>query len=297
MVYPKHVTWTAEKSMHCTSLRLKFFLLAISVSTALLEPSKYAWANPRAEELCNKATTEFKDLKSKDLAIKHIDQALAIEPNNAHFWQIKAGFLQGNQESEKALPCINKSLQLDNKPGYPHKLKAEILNSLNRFDEALASVNCAISRNPQPDYFYSRAKIFMKHGKLDLAEKELDKLIDSNPNDMMAHTQRASVAIRAKHWPKAIADLTYSINKSPVKNLSYYEDLLSRTEAYTETKQYEKAIADCKTGLKGQPEARQFHAALVKIYELSGNASEAKRARKELETVDNDLQPPKSFGF
>jgi len=72
---------------------------------------------------------------------------------------------------------------------------------------------------------------------------------------------------------------------------------MSRSEAYRETKQYEKAIADCKTGLKDRPEDRQFHSALLKLYELTGNASEAKRTRKKLESIDTDFQPPKSDRF
>ncbi len=265
--------------------------------TALNDSSNSAFANPKAWALCKRAETESKKLETKDLAIKHIDEALAIEPNNALFWQDKAAYLQGMQESEKALPCINKTLQLNSADDYPYALKASILNSLNHFEDALIALNSAIKRKPMPGYFLLRAKILTKQGKLDSAEKELDKLIAANEADRLAHGQRAIVARKLKHWPKEIEDLSYLIDKAPVKNTSYYEELLSRSQAYTEVKQYDKAIADCKTGLKGHPEARQFHSALLKLYELSGKSNEAKRARKELESIDDDFQPPKSDRF
>lgn len=283
--------------MHYKSSRFKFCLLTISVMTTLNCPNNIAFANPKAWALSDKAEAEFNNPETKELAVKHIDQALLIEPNNAFFWQNKAAFLQGLEESEKALPCITKSLQLDSKPDYRYALKAEILNSLNRFDDALSAIDYAIKFKPGADYFRIRVKILTKQGKLDLAEKELDKLIASDGNNRKTYALVAMVARKLKHWPKEIEALSYLLDTAPVKKTSYYEDLLSRSKAYTETKQYDKAIADCKAGLKGLPEARQFHSALLKLYELSGKSSEAKRARKELESIDDDLQPLKSDRF
>lgn len=283
--------------MHYKSSRFKVCLLAIAVSTPLTLADHNVWANPKAWALRDKAVAELKDLKTQELAIKHLEQAISIDPKNALLWKEKAAFLQGIQESEKALPCINKSIQLDSKPDYPYVLKAEILKSLKRFSEALSAIDYAIKLNSRPEYFVVRSKIFMEQGKLDLAEKEMDKLVNSYPTNTLIHSQRALVARRLKHWPKAIEDFTYLIDKAPVKTTSYYGDLLSRAQAYTETKQYDKGIADCKAGLTGLPEARQFHAALIKLYELSGNENEAKRTKQQLDLLDDELQPPKSDRF
>ncbi len=283
--------------MHYKSSRFKVCLLSLSVMIALNEPSNVAFANPKAWALHDKAILEFKDLKTQELAVKHIEQAVSIDPKNAMLWQVKAAFLQGIQESEKALPCINKSIQLNSKHDYPYVIKAEILKSLKRFNEALSAVDYAIKLNSSPEYFVVRSKILMEQGNLDLAEKEMDKLVVSYPTNTLIHAQRALVARRLKHWPKAIEDFTYLISKAPVKTTSYYGDLLSRAQAYTETKQYDKGIADCKAGLKGLPEARQFHAALIKLYELSGNGNEAKRIKQQLNILDDELQPPKSDRF
>ncbi len=283
--------------MHYKSSRFKVSLFTISVSTALAATSNGAWGNQKAEALCDKAIEEFGAAETRDLAIKHIDEALSINSKEARYWQSKAMFLLKLDESERALPCINRSLQLNSNSKYAYILKADILSSLNRFDEALSIVNHMIKLDPCAENLVTRAKIFMRQGKFELAEKELDKLVKSNSNDALARQKRAIVAIQLKHWQKAIEDLSYLIDKAPVKNTSYYEDLLARAKAYTETKQYEKAIADCKVGLKGQPEVPQFYRALLKVYEASGNASEAKRMRKKLEDVEDDFQPPKSDRF
>jgi len=256
-----------------------------------------ARANPKAWALRDRALAEFKDLKTQELAIKHIEQAIALDGKNPLLWQEKAAFLQDIQESEKALPCINKSIELNSKPDYPYVLKAKILKSLKRFTEALSAVDYAVKLNACPDYFVVRSKILMEQGKLELAEKEMDKLVDSYPDSTLIRSQRALVARRLKHWPKAIEDFTYLIDRAPVKTTSYYGNLLSRAQAYTETKQYDKGIADCKAGIKGLPEARQFQAALIKLYKLSGNENEAKRIQQQLDALDDELQPPKSDRF
>ncbi|MBS2009696.1 MAG: hypothetical protein JST01_21760 [Cyanobacteria bacterium SZAS TMP-1] len=276
---------------------LKCFAPMVACAVALFGNGAGALANAKAESLCRRALVECLQKETQDLAVKHIDEALSLDRSNALYWQSKAVILEKRGESEKAMPCIVRSLELDNKPASSYAIEAGILSSLHRFDAALKAIEYAIKLKPCTEFSIGRAEIIMRSGKLDIAEKELDKIIKTYPNDELARVRRASITRRLKHWPKEIEDLSWLINHAPVKNLSYYENVLARVEAYTETKQFDKAIADCKIGLAGQPEARQFHAALVKIYEQSGNAAEAKRARKELEAVDDDLQPPKSDRF
>lgn len=284
-----------EMTMHYK--RSKFKILAVgSTIAAVFSADNSAWANPRSEALCKQALEETKSLTTNDLAIKHIDQALSIEPQNAYYWSVKAQLLQNLEESEKALPCMNKSLQLGYKPASSYILKADILYDLGRLEEALRAADQALELCPRADFINIKAKIFQKQGKLDLAEKELDKVVKANPSDLLARSHRSTIAVLAKHWPKAIEDLTFIMSKSTKKNLSYYQDLLARAGAYTATKQYEKAIADCKEGIKGEPDMRQFHVALLKIYTLNGNKAGAESERKELTAIEEDYRPAKDFG-
>ncbi|MBS1994095.1 MAG: hypothetical protein JSS83_26475 [Cyanobacteria bacterium SZAS LIN-3] len=275
----------------------KLFVVMQAGGAMMAAQGNLAWANPRAEQLFKQALHESIAPETRHLAIKHLDEAIALDPSRALFWQSKADVLQKSDDSEKALPCITKSIELNNKVDYAFALQAQILNSMERCDAAIAAIDHAIKLSPNPAYVIIKAQIFTKQGRFDLAEKELDNVVKISSVEPLARSRRANVAIHTKHWQKAIDDLTWLIDKATVKNLVYYENLLRRVQAYTETKQFEKAIADCKKGMAGQPEARQFHAALVKVYEASGNTSEAKRARQVLDTFDDDLQPPKSDRF
>ncbi|MBI5175679.1 MAG: tetratricopeptide repeat protein [Candidatus Melainabacteria bacterium] len=277
--------------------RLKVFVLLVVFALLMVGSTCDARADSRAKALQKQALSEYRNSKTRDLALRHINEALKLEPDSAEFWQNKALFLKVSDEGETALACIRRSIELDKKVDYSHALKSEILMSLNRSDEALRAINTAISLKSRPEYSVLKATILSVQGKLDLAEKQLDAVIKLNSHDRIARARRANVAKAARHWSKAIDDYSWLISAAPAKSVSYYDNLLDRSYAYLELKQYDKALADCKAGLAGMPTARQFNVALVKIYERSGNTSEARRARQALESVDDDLKPPKSYRF
>jgi tetratricopeptide (TPR) repeat protein len=284
-----------EMTMHYK--RSKFKILAVSSTiAAVFSADNSAWANPRSEALLQQALKETMLLDTKDAALKHIDQALSIDPKNPVYWRVKAQILQGLEESEKALPCITKSIDIFPQSAEAYGLKADILVHMGKTDEALLALDQALKITDHPYLRSVRAKILKSQGKFDLAEKELDKVIKAEPNNLVARSARAKAAAQIKHWQKAIDDLTFALKNAKKKNYSYYEDLLARAGAYTETKQYEKAIADCKAGIEGQPELPQFHVALLKVYTMNGNKAGAASERKALSDMDVDYQAAKNFG-
>ncbi len=282
--------------MPCERSKFKILVVTITINSAIFAAISSAWANPRSEALLQQALKEAMLLDTKDAAVKHIDQAISINPKNPVYWRVKAQILQGLEESEKALPCITKSLEL-----YPHSaeaysIKADILVRLGRTDQALTAIDQALKLMDHPNLHSVRAFIFKNQRKFDLAENELDIVIKAEPNNLIARSARAKVAAQLKHWQKAIDDLTFAMANAKKKNYSYYENLLARVEAYTATKQYDKAIADCKAGIEGQPELPQFHVALLKVFTMNGNKAGAAGEAKALSDMDVDYQSAKNFG-
>lgn len=269
--------------------KFKIFALVISISSAFSHSANCAWGNPRSDSLCQQAITEMRLLDTRETALKHIDQALSIEPKNPFYWRIKAQVLQSLEESEKALPCITKSISIFPQSADAYGIKADILFHLNRPKEALLALDQALKITDHPYLRCLRGKILKEQGKFDLAEKEYDRAVKAEPNNLVNRSGRAKVATQAKHWQKAIDDFSFALTKAPKKNYSYYEDLLARAEAYTVTKQYAKAIADCKEGIAGQPEMPHFHVALLKVYKLTNDAAGVKKESQQLKIIDEDL--------
>lgn len=269
--------------------KFKIFAVVISVSGAFSNANNCAWGNPRSESLCQQAIKETMLIDTRETALKHIDQALSIEPKNPFYWRIKAQVLQSLEESEKALPCITKSISIFPQSAEAYGIKADILVHLGKTNEALLALDQALKTAEHPYLRSLRGKILKEQGKFDLAEKEYDLAVKADPNNLVTRSGRAKVAAKGKHWQKAIDDFSFALTKAQKKNYSYYEDLLARAEAYTATKQYGKAIADCKEGIAGQPEMPHFHQALLKVYKLTNDAAGVKKESQQLKIIDEDL--------
>lgn len=276
--------------------KFKKFALVLFGFLTLGPFSNSTLANPKSDALCLQAANESMLLKSEETALQHINQALDIEPNNALYWRVKAQVLDRLDESEKALPCVNKSIAIFPHSAEAYSAKAEILLQLGQADQALLAVDQASKLSNHYQIHMVRASILKIQRKYDQAEKEIDKAVESEPNDLIVRSKRSEIAALAKHWQKAIDDITFCRKHSKLKNVSFYQGLLTRAEAYTALNQYDKALADCQEGINGEPNMRQFYAARVRIYTLSGNKAAAAKARKELDVLE-DLYRPSKHGF
>jgi tetratricopeptide (TPR) repeat protein len=196
------------------------------------------------------------------------------------------------EENEQALPCIDKSLEFDPNSAFAWDAKASILSGLGRNEQALAAANEAVRMEACSSTRMTRAQVLTHMGKFYPAEKELDDIIKADPTNEGARSRRAMVAGHTHHWNKVIEDNTFLIQankESLVKSTSTtFQD---RAAAYINTKQYDKAIADYKTGLKINPDSRPLHSGLLNAYTLSGNTKAAQAERKVLESYDDDITP------
>ncbi len=262
--------------------------MATAMLALLNGPLCYAGSKEQANALWSQALVESDKLSTQDAALKHINQALSLEPKRAEFWQGKAMILERLEESEQALPCINKALELNSKDAASWVTKADILSSLKKYDEALVSIDKGMKLTDRQDFHMTKAEILKRLRRYDLAEKELDLLVAQRPKDDIVRARRADVAKENKHWQKVIDDTSYVIGLH-VKNFSHWNLLGKRAEAYAQLKQYDKAIADYKEGIKHLPDARQMHDELMKVYTITGNSKGVAEERRAIEAIDKDL--------
>jgi len=249
-----------------------------------------ALSDATAEGYFRQARQELVQRKTFD-ALSHINQALAIDGKNPRYCYLKANILYADEEDEQALPLIENCLRLD--PGYANAwgLKAEILNGLRKHKEALVANERAVQLHPCLETWRSRAKSLFYLGEFARAEKDLDQAIKAEPGSLVTRGRRIEVATRSKHWSKVVEDATFLLGKGKPDSLGHFELLLSRADAYINSKQYNKAIADYKTGLAIAPDYRGFHAGLINVYTLTGNLAAARLEKRELEKVDKDITP------
>lgn len=252
----------------------------------------FAQSSSRVQRLIVQAQAENKSLATRAEALKHISLALELEPGNANCWFIKGQVLQAMDEHELALPNVQKGLQIDPKSALGWELSTGILNGLSRFDEALISANRAVAVNPNDHSLIGRAAVLKSLKRYDESLKSLNDVIRKHPESYEAHSARCRLAKDMKRWRLVIEDATFLLTHSKDKSQFLLVPVrLDRADAYLALKQYEKAIADYKIGLKHSPDQRQFHAGLLRAFTETGNMKAARIEKLEIEKLDLDIQP------
>lgn len=78
---------------------------------------------------------------------------------------------------------IQEALKMDPYEPDVHECLAELLTALGDFDAALAFINTSIQHNPlSPNHFYTRANIYYQQKQYDLAQGDLDKSLEIDPD-------------------------------------------------------------------------------------------------------------------
>ena len=120
----------------------------------------------------------FNNLECYEEALFSINKAIKIDSENSNYYAI-------NSQSVKSLKGDKKSIEIESKKSEYYLLKSEILNDLDRYEEALASINKAIEIDPVNSNYYLN-----KSTLLDYLKRYNDALI----------SDEQAIKINSKHY-------------------------------------------------------------------------------------------------
>jgi tetratricopeptide (TPR) repeat protein len=173
-------------------------------------------------------------------ALKSIEIAIRLEPNDLMLLNQKAEILSSNNQKEAALAIYD--LMIAKKPeSYAYFNRGVLKDDLGPKQEAIADYDKAIFLDPNDDRaYYNRGIVKYKLDRKRAAMADFDKAISLNPNLAQAYLNRGSVKSDLGQKQEAIADYDKAISLNPNVPLAYYNRGL--TKAQLEQKQ--AAIAD-----------------------------------------------------
>ena len=163
-----------------------------------------------------------------------------------YLWRVKAAILYTSGKVDEALTSFNIALNLQ--PQYQFLIieKSHTLSTLKRHQEALVTINQLINQQPKVFYNYLiRAGIESSMGQQQEAIADLDRAIALNPSSSIAYTGRGSVKLTLHRYDEAIADLDRAIAINPQVSGAYW----TRGTAKYLLKQTAGAIADLKIAI------------------------------------------------
>lgn len=231
-----------------------------------------------------------------DNALKHFEKAAQLEPENPKFQKNLADFYYAAlSRIEDALQIYEKLLALDPTDGEILLVAANLLVSLNRFDEAQAHYETLFnlepwridiqelidklkhrargSGSPGVETQYQRAQAKAQAGDFEAAIQELEDILKENPDDALAHNdmgvlcyQTEAIQKARRHYEKAVA--LEPTNQTYMKNLAEYYLLVMG--------EIEKGLELYVAILKNQPQNVEALMAAAYISEKLKNYEQAK---------------------
>jgi arylsulfatase A-like enzyme/Tfp pilus assembly protein PilF len=138
-----------------------------------------------------------------------------------HYLLGKIAALQG--DTEKAVPYMLESLQLNpNQPGQ-HNHLAMIFTGQNRYDEAIDHFTKSVALNPnQVGPRFAWATILERQGKLDAAAAQYYAVLKIDPTTFAAHNNLGSVLLRQGKYDQAAAHCIKALEINPQLPQAYY---------------------------------------------------------------------------
>ncbi|BAN50560.1 hypothetical protein PCA10_48280 [Metapseudomonas resinovorans NBRC 106553] len=135
--------------------------------------------------------------------LQSFDRLLAKHPDNSQLVFGKSVLLQQDGRTDEALALLE-GLPADDKEIAPVLLRARLLQSLERGDEALPLLQNAIKQHPDDKRLrLTYARMLVEQGKLDEAKSEFAGLVQQFPDDDDLRYSLALVSLEGEAWDEA----------------------------------------------------------------------------------------------
>jgi tetratricopeptide (TPR) repeat protein len=153
------------------------------------------------------------------------------------------------KKSKKALEMLNQAINLAPDNGYFYYKRAEVLNGMNKFEEALADYSKSIEMAEDPNAYNSRGLIRFQLVDISGAIKDFDDAIEKKAMYSEAYLNRGIAKAEQDSMQSAIDDFTKAIKNhryedttqaKVLESIAYYE----RGRVFLKLGKYKEAISD-----------------------------------------------------
>jgi tetratricopeptide (TPR) repeat protein/S1-C subfamily serine protease len=179
-----------------------------------------------------------------DAAKTAMDRAIALvsnqdRPKYYYFWKYQSRIFAGMGKFDEAIKAINEAIRLE-----PNDLnllleKAVTLTRNKQYADALAIFE-KINRQPSAYSYFNLGLIKLESGDIVGASADINRSIKINPNYSNSYILRSLIKVISNDMNSALSDINRAISLSPNYNSGY----LIRSILYLSLGSYKNALAD-----------------------------------------------------
>ena len=217
-------------------------------------------ANPQLVAAYTARASILSEAKLYTLAIRDMDEAIRLQPENSKFRNTRGYFHLLTQNNDQAMEDFNQAIALDLKYAQPHN---------NR-----GLVRIALAGDHQQVGGFDKAK-----SELAKAVHEFDAALRIDPKYVDAHNNRGFALSRAKKFDEAVASFTHAIEL----NDKYVNAWNNRAQAHALAGRHDQAIADFTQAIELLPTALEYYQLRADSYLAVGKPE---LARQDLDHIE-----------
>lgn len=211
--------------------------------------SATAFATPKSIELNNDGITQHYR-GNYGSALELFNESVMADPTSKTVYYNRAATLREMERYDEALADLDKALSLGFEPREVELQKAEVLLDKGDFKTALSTVDHALDMAPDNAFSWNvRGLIHLRLRQFPDAVKDFNKAVGLGATDPGLLVNRSQALRYNGQLEDALADLTEAIRQDPESALARLE----RIRAYQDLKQPEKALADYQVLLANEP--------------------------------------------
>jgi tetratricopeptide (TPR) repeat protein len=207
------------------------FLLLASVMGCALDP---------AEEEYMEALRGEETGMSRQAQIAHIDRAIALAPDRAHYWETRGIYHIDLHDFPSAIADVDRAIEIQDRP-YLRFLRGLAKCQNGEFERGLTDLEAAVAGQPDNTQFYrgrGLARVAVGRAEAGLADGE--HLVKVEPHVGTSFYVRGKAKAALGRHEEAIGDFTEAIRLRP--ELVYPRT--ARSESYTKIGDSQRAEQD-----------------------------------------------------
>jgi len=167
------------------------------------------------EVLRNLAITYYHQ-NNFELALRHINEAIELNPKYVDAYNFKAWILATTNEREKAQEFIEKSITLQPDNAKSLLIYSYILYFLNSYDKSLEMINKSISKNSKDkEAWYLKGRLLTRLKEYDDAERCFSNVIRIDEKHSKAHNDKAFLLSRRNNNVNALDEIKKAVKYEP----------------------------------------------------------------------------------
>lgn len=189
----------------------------------------------------------YQRMMEDETAVAEYSKAISKQPHCAEFY-IGRGLAEiGRRNFQSSLKDFTRANELGHGDTSALSLRADLYETLNKWDESLKDLNSCIKANPKDSTLFIRRGIVLRHlNQLSDAHRDFDKAIAIYPSNG-TYEMRGEFHLHAKDYKSAIADFSTALrflpqSKKALRGLSSAYEGLGRKDLAAEARN--KATGD-----------------------------------------------------